>query len=97
MFDAPFDLLALVIAIVALIFARKAMNEVAELRKRLAAIQTTAAYATPMPPPLTPLEAFEQTLPPAAPGMASEPPPLVSDAESIAPFATPDAAPSTRR
>ena len=32
MFDAPFDFLALVIAIVALAFARKAMNQVAELR-----------------------------------------------------------------
>ena len=32
MFDDPFVFFALVIAIVALIFARKAMNQVAELR-----------------------------------------------------------------
>ena len=54
MFDSPFDFLALVIAILALAFARKAMNQVAELRQRLEAIGTTAATATAMPPPLTP-------------------------------------------
>ena len=70
MFDTPFDFFALVIAIVALIFARKAMNQVAELRPRLEAIGTTAAAATAVPPPLTPFEAFEQTLPPASPGVA---------------------------
>ena len=39
MFDDPFVFFALVIAIVALIFARKAMNQVAELRQRLEAIR----------------------------------------------------------
>ena len=68
MFDDPFVFFALVIAIVALILARKAINQVAEARVQLQAIGTTAAAATPMPPPLTPLEAFEQTLPPATPG-----------------------------
>ena len=46
MFDDPFVFFALVIAIVALIFARKAMNQVAELRQRLEAIQATPAAAT---------------------------------------------------
>ena len=32
MFDSPFDFLAIAIAVVALAFARKAMNQVAELR-----------------------------------------------------------------
>ena len=69
MFDDPFVFFALVIAIVALIFARKAMNQVAELRQRLEAIQAApAAAAAPVPPPLTPFEAFEQTLPPASTG-----------------------------
>ena len=39
MFDDPFVFFALAIAIVALIFARKAMNQVAELRQRLEAIE----------------------------------------------------------
>ena len=88
MFDSPFDFFALVIAIVAFIFARKAMNQVAELRTRLEAIGTTAATATSVPPPLSPLQAFEQTLPPASPGIASGPPPIVPDVESIAPSDT---------
>ncbi len=45
MFDDPFVFFALVIAIVALIFARKAMNQVAELRQRLEAIQAAPAAA----------------------------------------------------
>jgi hypothetical protein len=60
MFDDPFVFFALLIAIVALIFARKAMNEVANLRERLDALQTApVAAAVPVPPPLTPFEAFE--------------------------------------
>src|SRR5207244_2667614 len=86
MFDDPFIFFALVIAIVALIFARKAMNQVAELRQRLEAMQAApATAAAPVPPPLTPFEAFEQTLPPAA--AAPTPPPIVPDIESFAPIA----------
>ncbi|MEH2610760.1 DUF2339 domain-containing protein [Bradyrhizobium sp. AZCC 1693] len=89
MFDDPFVFFALVIAIVALIFARKAMNQVAELRQRLEAIQAApAAAAAPMPPPLTPFEAFEQTLPPASTAAAPTPPPIVPDVESVAPAAS---------
>jgi uncharacterized membrane protein len=89
MFDDPFVFFApLVIAIVALIFARKAMNQVAELRQLLEAIQATpTAAAAPVPPPLTPFEAFEQTLPPASTAAAPTPPPIVPDAESVAPVA----------
>ena len=88
MFDDPFVFFALVIAIVALIFARKAMNQVAELRQRLEAIQAAPAAATaPVPPPLTPFEAFEQTLPPASTAAAPTPPPIVPDVESITPDA----------
>jgi uncharacterized membrane protein len=95
MFDDPFVFFALVIAIVALIFARKAMNQVAELRARVEAIGATAATATPVPPPLTPLEAFEQTLPPATPGGTPQPPPIIPDIESIAPAASADATEQT--
>ena len=41
MFDTPFDFFSLVIAIVAFIFARKAFNQVAELRARLDALEAT--------------------------------------------------------
>ena len=89
MFDDPFVFFALVIAIVALIFARKAMNQVAELRQRLEAIQAApAAAAVPVPPPLTPFEAFKQTPPPIPRAAAPTPPPIVPDAESVAPVAS---------
>ena len=39
MFDSSFDFFALVVAIVALIIATKAMNQVAALRSRLDAIE----------------------------------------------------------
>src|SRR6185312_11106373 len=87
MFDDPFVFFALVIAIVALIFARKAMNQVAELRQRLEVMQAAPATArAPVPPPLTPFEAFERTLPPASTEAASTPPPIIP--ESIAPAAS---------
>src|SRR5258706_988785 len=57
MFDSPFDFFSLVIAIVALIFARKAFNQVAQLRARLDAIEASAAATTAMPPPLAAQEA----------------------------------------
>ena len=45
--DDPFVFFALLIAIVALIFARKAMNQVAELRERLQAIQAAPGRCLP--------------------------------------------------
>ena len=95
MFDDPFVFFALVIAIVALTFARKAMNQVAELRARVDLMQKLASAATTttaVPPPLPPLQEFERSLPSASPGVAPEPPPIVPDTESIAPAATPEAA-----
>jgi len=91
MFDDPFVFFALVIAIVALIFARKAMNQVATLRERLDVMEklATAGATTAMPPPLPPLQQFEQT-PPVSAGVTPQPPPI-PDAGSIAPAAVPDA------
>ena len=66
MFDSPFDVLSLIIALAALVVARRAFGRVGELRARLDAIQatqTTVAPATPPPVPLPP--EFEQA-PPAA-------------------------------
>ncbi len=55
MFDLPFDFFSLVVAIVALIFARKAFNQVAVLRARLDLMEILASSATvtrPAPPAL---------------------------------------------
>jgi uncharacterized membrane protein len=82
MFDSPFNFFAIVIAIVAFIFARKAMNQVAALRSRLEAVEATRT--APVPPPLVPMQ--EQT-PASSPGIVPEPPPTAREAESIAPAA----------
>ena len=93
MFEDPFVFIAIAIAVVALVFARKAMNEVAELRKRLETIQAApATAAAAMPPPLTPFEAFEQTLPPVPSGITPTPPPIIPDAEPVAPIAASETA-----
>jgi uncharacterized membrane protein len=87
MFDLPFDFFALVIAIVAFIFARKAFNQAAMLRARLDAFEATGLQARPGPPPLTPREAFEQTQAASSAGVAAEQPAAAADAGSIAPVA----------
>src|SRR5882762_5517183 len=71
MFDLPFDFFALLIAIVAFIFARKAFNQSAMLRARLDAIEAAGLQARPGPPPLT---LREQTLATSSPGIAAEQP-----------------------
>jgi len=89
MFDNPFDLIPIAIAVVAFIVARKALDQIAVLRKRLEAIEASQmALARPVPPPLPPTQAFERTSPRASPGIVPEPPPILPDAESIAPAAT---------
>ncbi|SDO96958.1 DUF2339 domain-containing protein [Afipia sp. GAS231] len=87
MLDNPFDFAAIVIAIVALIFARKAMNQAAALRTRLDLMQQLAADRS-VPPPLTPAQAAEQTMAPAA-SVVEPAPPVIPDVESIAPTAEP--------
>ena len=83
MFDTPFDFFALVIAVVAFVFARKALNQAARLRARLDAVEA-AWQARPVPPPLTPLQELEQTLATSSPGIAAEQPPTAT-VEPIAP------------
>jgi uncharacterized membrane protein len=85
MFDSPFDFFALLIAVVAFIFARKALNQAATLRARLDAVEA-AWQARPVAPPLTPLQEFEQTRAASSPGIAAEQPPTVA-AEPIPPVA----------
>src|SRR5882757_4545395 len=88
MFDNPFDFATLVVAIVALIFARKAMNQVAALRTRVDLMQQLAADRS-VPPPLTRVQTAERATTPAAPYIAPTPPPVIPEVESIAPAATP--------
>ena len=73
MFDSPYDFFALLIAIVALIFARKAINQAAMLRARLDAMEA-AWEARLARPPLTPLRELEQTPATPSPGIAAEAP-----------------------
>jgi uncharacterized membrane protein len=85
MFDSPFDFFAIVIAIVAFIIARKAMNEVAALRAQLALMQgfaTPTAAVRPVPPPLRPEQAVEQAPASSGPSIAPGPPPI-PEQESI--------------
>jgi uncharacterized membrane protein len=86
MLDNPFDFAAIVIAIVALIFARKAMNQATALRTRLDAIEPTGATRF-VPPPLTQVQTAKRAVP------AAVPPPIIPEVESIAPTAVPEAAP----
>src|SRR5258707_9630993 len=86
MLDNPFDFAAIVIAIVAFIFARKAMNQTAALRARLNLMQQLAADR-PVPPPLTQVQTAEKAT------TAAPPPITIPEVESIAPTAAPEAAP----
>jgi uncharacterized membrane protein len=87
MFDAPFDVFAVMIAIAAFLIAMKASNQATDLRRRLNTLEATLLTPRPIqPPPLTRQQEMEQTLA-AAPPRATEPPspdaelapPLVAD------------------
>ncbi len=82
MFDGPFDVFALIIAIVAFLVAIKASSQAAELRRRLAALEEMFyAQRRVQPPPLVP--APVQAEAPAT--TAAEPPPLAPKAEPTPP------------
>jgi uncharacterized membrane protein len=88
------DFLSLMIAIVALIVARKTFNQAAMLRARLDAMEATAMRTRPAPPPLRPDHALEQPLAAASPDVAAEPPATVAEPEPITAMAdNQDAAP----
>jgi uncharacterized membrane protein len=84
MFDSPFDFFALLIAVVAFIFARKAFNQADMLRARLDAIEAIGLRARPGPPPLTPFDGLKQTPSTPSPGVAAEQPVAAAEAESVA-------------
>ena len=88
MFDQPFDFLSLIVAIAALIFARKASSEAARLRTRLEALEASQRRPA-TPPPLQDTAASVEAPPPSQAAAASvlAPEPLASrvDQEIAAP------------
>ncbi|MCK1617917.1 DUF2339 domain-containing protein [Bradyrhizobium sp. 159] len=82
MFDGPFDVFALILAIAAFLIAIKASSQAAELRRRLSSLEEMFdAQRQVKPPPLTPT--WEQA--PATATAAAEPPPLAPEAEQAPP------------
>lgn len=91
MFDGPFDVFALILAIIAFLIAIKASSEATELRRKLNALEEMfyAQRAVQSPPPLP---AQDQAEAPAT--TAAEPPPLAPEAEAAPPpFVTEEASP----
>lgn len=85
MFDGPFDVFALILAIAAFLIAIKASSQAAELRRRLSSLEEMFdAQRQVKPPPLTPT--WEQA--PATATAAAEPPPLAPEAEQAPPGLT---------
>lgn len=78
MHNASFEFFALLVAIGAFILALKSFTQAGRLRERLDALEAAAARPAWVPPPLTPLQEFEQTLAPDSPS-AAPPPPLAPD------------------
>ncbi len=83
MFDGPFDVFALIIAIAAFFIAIKASSQAAELRRRLNSLEEVFHAQRPVqPPPLTPV--WEQA-PATTIAAAAEPPPLAPEPELAPP------------
>jgi hypothetical protein len=69
-----FELFSLLVAILALVVARKSFNQSAALRARLDAIEAAVMQARSGPPTLAPHPPFEQTPDAASPNIAAEHP-----------------------
>ena len=92
MFASPLTLLSLVLAIIALAFARKASDQAARLRARLDAIETTTPTAAKgATPPMLPPD-FERSTAPS-PGRAAGPQPAPAGIVGAAPPPETTAAP----
>lgn len=90
MFDAPFDVFAVMIAIAAFLIALKASNQATELRRRLSSLEAALQTLRPVqPPPLSPPR--EQAAAPAT--TAAEPPPLAPEIEAALPLDSDQATP----
>ncbi|HET7888105.1 MAG TPA: DUF2339 domain-containing protein [Bradyrhizobium sp.] len=100
-----FEFFAVAIAVIALIVARKAMNQTATLKSRLDALEASGWRAAPMPPPLVPAQEAEPAAAPEIPAttVAAEPdapfqeaaPSIADDLASVAPATPPPLPPAT--
>lgn len=82
MFDGPFDVFALIIAIIAFLIAIKASSQAAELRRRLNSLEETFHAQRPVQPPPLPAQVQAEAPETAA---AAEPPPLAPEAQAAPP------------
>ncbi|MBR1091769.1 DUF2339 domain-containing protein [Bradyrhizobium manausense] len=90
MFDAPFDVFAVMIAIAAFLIALKASNQATELRRRLGSLEAALqAQRQIEPPPPLPVQGQASTPAPA-------PPPLAPETEAAPPLVTEDVSPLPR-
>ncbi|WBL80537.1 DUF2339 domain-containing protein [Bradyrhizobium xenonodulans] len=95
MFDGPFDVFALIIAIIAFLIAIKASNQAADLRRKLNTLEEMFhAQRRVQPPPLLPAQLQAEAPatapaepPPLAPEATPVPPPLVTEEASPPPLA----------
>ncbi|MET4289910.1 putative membrane protein [Bradyrhizobium sp. LB8.2] len=91
MSDGPFDVFALIIAIIAFIIAIKASSQAAGLRRRLSSLEEMFyAQRQVQPPPLMPAPPMRAEAPAAT---SEAPPPLAPDAEALPPPVTEDVSP----
>ncbi|MCA1426695.1 DUF2339 domain-containing protein [Bradyrhizobium sp. NBAIM16] len=93
MLDGPFDVFALIIAIIAFLIAIKASSQGTELRRRISSLEEMLyAQRTVQPPPLMPAQAEAPAKtaaaepPPLAPETETTPPPLVTEEISPPPL-----------
>src|SRR4051795_6204677 len=93
MSDGPFDVFALIIAVIAFIIAIKASSQAAELRRRLSSLEETFRAQRPVQPPRIPADVWAE----ASATTSAAPPPLVPQAEPGAeaplPLVTEDVSP----
>ncbi|MGY4368416.1 hypothetical protein ACVW1A_004481 [Bradyrhizobium sp. LB1.3] len=91
MSDGPFDVFALIIAIIAFIIAIKASSQAAGLRRRLSSLEEMfCAQRQVQPPPLMPAPPMRAEAPAAT---SEAPPPLAPDADAPPPRVTQDVSP----
>src|SRR4051794_4845204 len=77
MSDGPFDVFALIIAVITFIIAIKASSQAAELRRRLSSLEATFHAQRPVQPPRIPADVWAE----ASATTSAAPPPLVPQAE----------------
>ncbi|HEY3678326.1 MAG TPA: DUF2339 domain-containing protein, partial [Bradyrhizobium sp.] len=80
-----FDFFSLMVAIVALVVARNAFNEIGLLKARLGTLESATTQTRPaiVPPPLAPQLEPEQLTPEPSPGIVAEPPAAAPELEPV--------------